>query len=413
MKKKMTALLAMTLAAATFGSTAAFAHDDNGKGSYFAKGHYKFSAKFDDVSREDWAIRFITEASSKGYIKGDGYGKFRPSANVSHEESIAMTIRAMGLEDEAKAKTDATLSLKDSASVTGWAKPYVALALEKGLLDKDAVLAPQANADREWITKLVVRAMGLQTDANAHMKDYLTFKDAKEVEAQYVGYIAVAAKEGIINGYLDGTFQPNKPVKRNELAVILCRAEHLFEYDGDRQEQTQGQLNGTLTTVSSTGLTFQASGKQSVTYTFASQYYVFLGEKIAKATDLKAGMNVRVLLNEQGQVVFVQAKPAAPAEKEISSHAIGLVSSYTAPQASAAGSITIGLERKSRDQKARVLTLPVAADVKIDRGGDAKFIQKDTLAANERVNLTIINNNVVGIEVLPTLEKYVDQPDAN
>ena len=36
-------------------------------------------------------------------------------------------------------------------------------------------------------------------------------------------YIRWAIREGLLKGYPDGTFQPDKPVTRAELAVILHR----------------------------------------------------------------------------------------------------------------------------------------------------------------------------------------------
>ncbi|MCX7569037.1 S-layer homology domain-containing protein [Tumebacillus sp. DT12] len=410
MKKTASILLALTLAAT--GATGAYAQGDGPSRTMPALdeiGHFKFNGHFHDVTKGDWAIRYITEMNTKGVIKGDGYGQFRPSANVSHEEAITMTVRLMGLEEEARAITDIDLDLNDEAKVSAWAKAYIALAQEKGFLDTGITLDPQGHADREWITRLVVRAMGLEAEAKAHMTDKLDFKDAKEIEADYVGYIAVAAEQGIINGYLDHTFQPNKPVKRNELAAILARAENRFEYDRDRQRQSQGQLHGTLTAVSDTSLTFRTPTGATATYKLSGSYYVFLGEKIAQLADLKTGMGVRVLLNAQGQIVFIQAQPQAPKREEIATHAFGTVTAYTAPKADAAGMITIAQPAKKhptedKDKQPRTLTLSVAADVKILHNGEVDVL-KQTVTVNDRVELLIVNNTVLEVDVLPALLK--------
>ena len=250
--------------------------------------------------------------------------------------------------------------------------------------------------------------MGLEAEAKAHMNDQLDFNDAKEIEAAYVGYIAVAAETGIINGYLDHTFQPNKPVKRNELAAILARAENRFEYDRDRQRQSQGQLHGTLTAVSETGLTFKTPTGASDTYKLSGQNYFFLAEKNARLADLKTGMGVRVLLNEQGQIVFIQAQTQAPKRDEIATHALGTVTAYTAPKADAAGTITIAQPAKKSgtdaNKQPRTLTLSVASDVKILHNGEVDAL-KQTVAVNDRVELLIVNNTVLEVDVLPSLLK--------
>lgn len=40
----------------------------------------------------------------------------------------------------------------------------------------------------------------------------------------YAEYITFAAKNGWINGYNDGTFRPNAPITRAEVAKILARS---------------------------------------------------------------------------------------------------------------------------------------------------------------------------------------------
>lgn len=411
MKKKLTVLLALTLVS-SMGASSAFATmpSKNDRSDFQMKGNFKFAVKFNDVSKDDWALRFITEMNSKGVINGDGTGKFLPSNNVSHEEAIVMTLRAMGLADEANALSkDITLDLTDASTVSAWAKPYVSLAIDKGFLDAKTALAPQASADREWTTELVVRAMGLDEEAKAHMQDTLTFSDAKEIDADAVGYIAVAADKKIISGYTDHTFQPHKPVKRNELAVILCNAEHLFEYDTDRQHQNQGQLQGTLKTASDTELTFTTMSKQEVTYKIASQSYVFVGNQISQWSDLKPNMWVRVLLNQNGEIVFAQAKATPPQPVEIESYATGKVIGYTAPTKDAAGSIAI-VKDKDREKKSnRVLTLSVAKDVKVLLNGEIG--KTTTLKTDDTVRLIVIDNTVIQINVMKQEPKHDNRHD--
>ncbi|ARU63118.1 hypothetical protein CBW65_20640 [Tumebacillus avium] len=407
MKKKLSLLLAATLIT-TLGTTSAMATmpaKNDSPTPFKLSGSYKASLRFSDVLSSDWSLRFVTEASTKGIISGDGYGKFRPSANVSNEEAIIMTVRAMGLADEALQLKDATLQLKDAATVSAWARPFVALAIQNGFLDQDIALNPQANADREWVTELVVRAMGLDADAKAHMTDKLTFKDASEIEADAVGYIAVAVDKGVITGYPNQTFQPNKPVKRNEMAVILCNAENRFEYDDDRQVQTQGQLNGTISAVTSVGLTFSSRTHQDLNLKFASTYFVFVGEKMAAKSALQAGMSVRVFLNAQGEIVFVHAKKEAPQREQIETFAHGQVLAYTAPQAGKKGSITLLLQSKTALKQAdKKLTLDIAADAAVKLNTQPKTFSD--VKVGDRVGLTILNNTVVGIDVIPgTLQK--------
>lgn len=421
MKKTATLLLAATLAT-TLGVSSASAtmpaKDENYKGQFAVKGHFQFSQKFKDVSMNDWALRYITEMSSKGVISGYGNGEFRPSANVSHEEAIIMTIRAMGLADEAqKLDPKTVLNIDDAVNVSPWARQYVALAIQKGFVDTDQALYPTQQADRQWVTELIVRAAGLQKEADAHMHDTLKFNDTRNIDETTVGYIAVALEHKIISGYTDNTFQPYKAVQRNELAVMLTNADNLFDYDSDRQEQTQGQLQGMFKGLTSTGLVFETPAHQQIEYKFATNYYVFLGNKIATKSDLKTNMWVRVLLNQNGEVVFVQARDAAPKLEEIQISTSGKVSSFTAPGTNTFGSITLTQTYRIEDHKRgkghdknehtghndndkiieKQITLPVAPNATVKLDGATKAFTD--VQVGKEVKVGIVNNVVLAIEL--------------
>jgi hypothetical protein len=50
----------------------------------------------------------------------------------------------------------------------------------------------------------------------------MRFKDVPETHWAYKA-IEELAEKGIINGYEDGTFKPNEPVTRAEIATIISR----------------------------------------------------------------------------------------------------------------------------------------------------------------------------------------------
>jgi hypothetical protein len=85
-------------------------------------------------------------------------------------------------------------------------------------------LQPNKPADRLWITTLLVKALGLNDEARAKMNTKLEFRDAGKIPAGSVGYVAVAVEKGIVKGYPDNTFRPNQPVTRAEIAAFLDRA---------------------------------------------------------------------------------------------------------------------------------------------------------------------------------------------
>ncbi|QJD83838.1 S-layer homology domain-containing protein [Cohnella herbarum] len=97
-----------------------------------------------------WAVKPVQQAVKLGIIKGGSDGKFRPSANISRAEMIAMVIRASGLEEDKGKPT----VFADDADIPGWAKPSVSKAEETGIIivgglpeGKFAPLTPSTRAD--------------------------------------------------------------------------------------------------------------------------------------------------------------------------------------------------------------------------------------------------------------------------
>ncbi|MEI7026639.1 S-layer homology domain-containing protein [Paenibacillus sp. y28] len=89
--------------------------------------------------------------------------------------------------------------------------------------ETDDAVQPDKEADRLWATTLLVKALKLQDEAKAKMSTDLSFKDDNQIPAGAVGYVAVAVEKGLIEGYENNTFRPNQPVTRAELAALLDR----------------------------------------------------------------------------------------------------------------------------------------------------------------------------------------------
>lgn len=87
---------------------------------------------FTDVPASHWASSWIEAGYQAGIVQGS-QGKFNPNQTITREEMMTMLVRALGLEESTT--TQQTLNtFKDHADVSSWAKPYVALAIEQGLI---------------------------------------------------------------------------------------------------------------------------------------------------------------------------------------------------------------------------------------------------------------------------------------
>ncbi|GAA0352327.1 S-layer homology domain-containing protein [Bacillus horti] len=89
-------------------------------------------SSFTDVPASHWASSWIEAGYQAGIVQGS-QGKFHSNQTITREEMMTMLVRALGLE-ESTATQQTLLTFKDHAGVSSWAKPYVALAIEQGLI---------------------------------------------------------------------------------------------------------------------------------------------------------------------------------------------------------------------------------------------------------------------------------------
>jgi L-asparaginase type II len=115
------------------------------------------------------------------------------------------------------------VALKD---ITGnWAKASIEKAVANGIVSgyADGTFKPNQRLTRAEFTVMLMNALKLQGDGAS-----LTFKDSNQIGKWAVNGISAAVKAGIVSGNIDGTFKPNAPITRSEMAVIIAKA---LKYD--------------------------------------------------------------------------------------------------------------------------------------------------------------------------------------
>lgn len=310
MSRTLSRLLAVGLALVMLVGLAAVAQASPPPWAERGKDGKHYSNMFGDISLEDypWAFKHIEKMAAKGIVKGVGNGIFSGNADIKHQEAIIMMVRYMGLEAEAEANMDATLPLADAKEVAPWARGYVKVAIDHNLLwvpdaGQLTKLEPNAPTKRVEAVVMLVKAAGLEAEAQAKMSQQLSFRDAASIPAAYVGYVAVAVEKGLVKGYEDNTFQPFKAVKRAEMATFLGRTdENIPPQHADKDEVEGKFVSATATTV-----TVERHGQQA-TYTLASTCSIYLNDQPATLTDLTAGDKVELELDAQGKVIFIDAE---------------------------------------------------------------------------------------------------------
>lgn len=92
------------------------------------------------------------------------------------------------------------------------------IGLMTGSGEEQYLFSPTEQLTRAQFAKIIVNHLGLKL-----IRDSDVFQDVAD-DQWYTPYIHTATTHGIINGYVDGSFQPNAPIKREQIALMIGRA---------------------------------------------------------------------------------------------------------------------------------------------------------------------------------------------
>ncbi|HEX7057085.1 MAG TPA: S-layer homology domain-containing protein, partial [Bacilli bacterium] len=253
-------------------------------------------ASFADVNPGHWAEKFISKLALLDVVSGDTSGNYNPSSDVTKEEVAIMAVRLLGLQDEIDTAGDYALKL----IISPWAKPYVVKAIDEHWIDLQEEMDGydpltswgKSKASREWVAKLVVRALGKEADARALGLMTTSFTDDSDISANARGYINEAVNLGIIKGKDDGNggmaFAPKGNITRAEIAVMFGMAEELLAQRSERI------VNGTLMELGSQSVTLLTADGTTKTYSLSPEVKFFSGKTNKRVNSWEIGSNEQV-----------------------------------------------------------------------------------------------------------------------
>lgn len=182
----------------------------------------EYQEVFSDVPKNHWAFSYIAEMVDKGVVSGYPDGLFRPGNLVKRGEFAKIMVNASGLKPTAALHTSfADVSLTDwYCPYIETAKTY----LTGYIVGGQTMYLPDIAALREDITVALVRLKGYDTSVADLGMLQAMFSDYDGISAAAKPYVAVAVERGLVSGYEDGTFRAQKSITRAEAATLLWRA---------------------------------------------------------------------------------------------------------------------------------------------------------------------------------------------
>ncbi|WP_409344859.1 S-layer homology domain-containing protein [Paenibacillus sp. MBLB4367] len=115
-----------------------------------------------------------------------------------------------------------------------WAKADVELLASKLIVQGATAdtFQPDTGITRAQFTAIIVRALGLSEQSGS------SFRDIAAAD-WYSGAVTAAAEAELVSGYEDGSFRPNAPITREELAVLMSGALRYAGKQGDASRTEQ------------------------------------------------------------------------------------------------------------------------------------------------------------------------------
>lgn len=190
----------------------------------FAKDYSDYPQRFWDVPKDHWAFGYISELVDKGVLNGYEDGSFRPDDTVTRAEWAKIMVLAAGLPPVYGFETpDRYFDSHFWDMHDHWANPYVNAAEDYLSAYGDGSFKPDQAAVREDVTVSMVKLKGYDV-SKVDYSYLSRFSDINSISNSLKAYVAVAVEKELIDGFEDGTFRGQDTLTRAEAATLLWRA---------------------------------------------------------------------------------------------------------------------------------------------------------------------------------------------
>lgn len=178
---------------------------------------------------QHWAKTYIEKVMDLGIAQGIGENNFDPNSNITRAQLTKMVLNAAGME----IPESVTFRPFRDIYTKAWYAPYIKAAKDLDIIQgySNGKFHPLRDVNRAEALKVLIEG-GLNIDiildptqgmlANFDLTEN-PFPDVMP-NAWYSKYVFYAYKNGVISGYSDGTFGPEKSMTRAEFAKVIIKA---------------------------------------------------------------------------------------------------------------------------------------------------------------------------------------------
>lgn len=346
------------------------------------------AASFKDTESH-WSGQAVEKSHALELMKGYPGEVFKPEDPVTRLEAIAIIIRAMGLEEEAR-----TVDYKNSGITLPagmfWGQGHLVVAAQKGLLHKDYVghLLFSHPIPRQEVATLVAVALRDKLKVKGDPQK-LSYTDTAEISPTYLPYVADVTQNNIMQGIENNQFGPSQIMKRGQMAALMVRTvqEDWFSYGSERI------ISGSISTLDSTAgvISITMADGTRISRLIDTKAVFFRNSKPSSIAGFKTGDRVTAILGSNDKVKHLESPGKAAgstgmtAETEIAGKIVDR-------------SVTGDSSLKLRNIDFKETVYPLARVVTITDGTGAGGISD--LADGTHVIVRVNNNSIHYVKIL-------------
>ncbi len=177
-------------------------------------------SEFNDVTNH-WAKENFKILLEKKIISGYPDKTLKPDLDITRAEAMVMVIKAGGF----NLITGAEPNCSDNSAVPDWAKSFVATGISNKIVSgyEDGSFRPSNKITRSEMVIMILNSFKIAPSTDKA----LSFADSDKVPDWAKGYVKKAVDLGIVKGYNDNTFGPQKEITRAEATTIIAKCMEL------------------------------------------------------------------------------------------------------------------------------------------------------------------------------------------
>jgi PKD repeat protein len=179
---------------------------------------------------EYWALRQILACVDAGVVQGYSDGNYRPTEPVTRAQMAVYIARAIATptgDEGVPDPPEGTQSFTDVAA-DYWAYRYIEYCAANGIVQgySDGSYSPEGIVNRGQMAVYIARAVAGSDEAVPEHTGSATFTDVTDANewAWCYRHVEYCVANGIVQGFTDGTYQPQLEVTRDQMAVYVARA---------------------------------------------------------------------------------------------------------------------------------------------------------------------------------------------